>query len=228
VVRGADGNGHAINLKVTADHAQIQDFLAVAVKAEPPLMSGAVNLHVLFHLPPGKAAVLHKLHLKGSFSVANARFSNRKIQTDVDRLSLRARGKPKQAIALHKKQQQGEKTDAPKVASQIRGQFTLDQAQLRLSRLEYQLPGAWIGLTGTYSLSRKTLDLHGEVRTQAKASQMTTGWKSFMLKAVNPFLQKQGAGMQVPIRISGSQSKPKIGLDFKHRHRDAQLHKAQP
>lgn len=227
VVRGAGGHGHEIKLKVTADKAQIQDFLAVAVKAQPPLMSGAVKLHVLFELPPGKATVLDKLHLKGSFAIENAKFSSKKIQTDVDRLSLRAQGKPKQAKALHKKQQKGEKTDGPKIVSQIRGQFTLGNAQLRLSHLEYQLPGAWVGLTGTYSLSHKTLNLHGEVRTKAKASQMTTGWKSFMLKAVNPFLKKPGAGMQVPIKITGSQSKPKIGLDFKHRHRDQRVQKPQ-
>lgn len=227
VVRGADGHGHAVRLNVAADHAQIQDFLALAVKAEPAFMSGAVKLRVIFHLPPGKAAVLDKLHLKGSFAIANAKFSNRKIQTDVDRLSLRAQGKPKQARALHRKQEEGRKTDAGKIASQIRGEFVLANAQLRFSRVEYQLPGAWIGLTGTYSLSQKTLDLHGEVRTRAEASQMTTGWKSFMLKAVNPLLKKQGAGMQVPIQITGTQSKPKIGLDFKHRHRDAQVHEAQ-
>ncbi len=102
VVRGAGGHGHAIHLKVTADHAWIQDLLAVAVKAEPPIMGGPVKLHVLFHLPPGKAAVLDRLHLKGGFAIANAKFSSRKIQTEADRLSLRAQGKPKQARALHK------------------------------------------------------------------------------------------------------------------------------
>lgn len=220
VVRGKDGHGHEINLKVTVDKAQIQDFLAVAVKAEPPLMSGAVKMHVLFHLPPGKVAVMDKLHLKGDFEITNARFSNKKIQTDVDRLSLRAQGKPQDAKELHKQQDDGKTADSPKVASQIKGHFVLGNAQLRLSQLVYQLPGATVGLAGTYSLDHKTLNLHGEVRTKATASQMTTGWKSFVLKAVDPFLKKNGAGMQVPIRITGSQTKPKIGLDFKHRHRD--------
>ena len=226
VVRGKDGHGHAIKLKVTVDRAQIQDFLRVAVKAEPSLMTGAVKMHVKFDLPPGKVAVLDKLHLKGNFAIRNAKFSNKKIQADVDRLSLRARGRPKDAKALHQQQKEGHTANSPKIASQIDGQFVLGDAQLHLTHLEYRLPGAVIAMAGTYSLNRRTLNFHGQVRTQAKASQMTTGWMSFALKAVDPFLKKPGAGMQVPIKVTGEQSKPKIGLDFAHRHRDHRV--AQP
>lgn len=102
----------------------------------------------------------------------------------------------------------------------------LSHARLRLPHLEYRLPGATIGLAGTYLLDRKTLNFHGQVRTQATVSQMTTGWKSFALKVVDPILKKPGAGMQVPIKITGPQSKPRIGLDFAHRHQDHRV--AQP
>jgi hypothetical protein len=227
VVRGRNGYGHEIQLKVTVDKARIQDFLAVAVKAEPPLMNGAVKMHVLFYLPPGKAAVMDRLHLKGDFDIVNAKFSSRKIQTDVDQLSLRAQGKPEKAKELHKAQEDGKTTDSPRVTSQIRGYFVLANAQLLLRRLEYRLPGAIIGLAGTYSLDHKTLDLHGEVRTQAMASQMTTGWKSLVLKVADPFLKKPGVGMQLPIKIKGSQTKPEISLDFKHRHRDHRVLQSQ-
>jgi hypothetical protein len=228
VVRGKDGHGHAIHLNVVVDQAQIEDFLRVAVKAEPPLMTGAVKMHVKFDLPPGKVAVLDKLHLRGDFAIRDAKFSSKKIQTEVDRLSLRAQGRPKDAEALHQQQKQGHTANSPKIASQIDGQFMLGGAQLRLPHLEYRLPGAVIAMEGTYSLNHRTLNFHGQVRTQAKASQMTTGWKSFALKAVDPFLKKPGAGMQVPIKVTGQQSKPKIGLDFKHRHRDHRVAQPRP
>lgn len=37
------------------------------------------------------------------------------------------------------------------------------------------------------SLDGATFDFHGLLKTDAKLSQMTTGWKSILLKAVDPF-----------------------------------------
>jgi hypothetical protein len=44
---------------------------------------------------------------------------------------------------------------------------------------------------------------------------MTTGWKSMLLKAVDPLLKKHGAGVELPITISGTKSDPKFGIDTK-------------
>jgi hypothetical protein len=41
---------------------------------------------------------------------------------------------------------------------------------------------------------------------------MVTGWKSWLLKPVDPFLKKDGAGLQLPISISGTQSDVHFGL----------------
>jgi hypothetical protein len=46
---------------------------------------------------------------------------------------------------------------------------------------------------------------------------MTTGWKSILLKPVDPFFSKHGAGTEVPIRITGTESEPHFGLDFSHK-----------
>jgi hypothetical protein len=51
----------------------------------------------------------------------------------------------------------------------------------------------------------------------AKLSQMTTGWKSILLKPVDPFFSKDGVGTEVPIRITGTQAEPHIGLEFGHK-----------
>ena len=61
----------------------------------------------------------------------------------------------------------------------------------------------------------KKFDFHGTVRTQATLSQMVASpWKSWMLKAVDPFFHKHGAGAEIPIKISGTNSAPKFGLDL--------------
>jgi len=55
------------------------------------------------------------------------------------------------------------------------------------------------------------------LRLDAKLSQMTTGWKSILLKAVDPFFSKHGAGTQVPFKVTGTRSEPHFGLDFHHK-----------
>ena len=46
---------------------------------------------------------------------------------------------------------------------------------------------------------------------------MTTGWKSILLKPVDPFFSKDGVGTEIPIRITGTESEPHFGLDFGHK-----------
>jgi hypothetical protein len=43
---------------------------------------------------------------------------------------------------------------------------------------------------------------------------MTTGWKSLLLKAVDPFFKKDGAGAVLPIKITGTKSDPHFGLNL--------------
>jgi hypothetical protein len=48
----------------------------------------------------------------------------------------------------------------------------------------------------------------------AKISQTVTGWKSILLKVVDPlFKQKDGSGSAIPIKIGGTRNAPDFGLD---------------
>jgi hypothetical protein len=51
------------------------------------------------------------------------------------------------------------------------------------------------------------------VKTKATASAMLTGWKSWVAKPFDPLLKRDGAGLEVPITISGTKADPKLGLD---------------
>ena len=46
----------------------------------------------------------------------------------------------------------------------------------------------------------------------AKVSQTTTGWKSVLLKAVDPIFKRKNVGAEIPIHISGTPDKPSFGL----------------
>ncbi len=119
-------------------------------------------------------------------------------------LSMRAQGEPEKA-----------RPGAPDVVSQMTGTFDLAAGKLTFGDLEYTLPGASVALTGVYSLDGQRFEFYGKVRTEARLSQMVSSWwKRLLLKPVDPFFHKRGAGAEIPIRISGTRSAPKFGLNL--------------
>ena len=207
VVRMSTPKGHDIELDVVLDGARIEDLLQLGVRTDPPVMTGPVEMKTRLSLVPGDASVGDRLKLAGSFHVLDAHFTNEKVQGKVDSLSLRSQGKPRQA-------QEHTEED---VAVDLRGVFTLKDGLLSFSFLHFLIPGTHVDMMGDYGLDGKEFDFHGTARLDAKVSQMTTGWKSILLKPVDPFFSKGGAGTEVPIRITGTQSEPHIGLDFGHK-----------
>jgi hypothetical protein len=103
------------------------------------------------------------------------------------------------------------------VTSDLEGKFILSQGLLSFSYLHFLIPGTHADMTGQYSLDGNTFDFHGMLRLDAKLSQMTTGWKSILLKPVDPFFHKHGAGTELPFKISGTRQAPRFGLDFGHK-----------
>jgi hypothetical protein len=203
--------GRHVQLQITVGPADIADMLRLAVKTNPPLMRGVLHLTSSFDLPPGPGSVAQRMRLKGRFHIDNATFSNPRIQSGMNQLSLRGEGHAEQADeALH----DGSKA----VPTAVEGDFTLGDAKLNLSGLHCDVPGADIAVDGIYSLDGKRFDLQGKARLQAKASQMVTGWRSLLLTPVDPLLSKNGAGVEVPFQVSGTQAEPKFGVDIFGHH----------
>jgi len=211
VVRSADPPGHHISLDVDIPGGKIEDLLRLAVRTDPPVMTGKVRLQTKLDIPPGQGDIADRLYLKGKFQVSGAHFSNEHIQSKVDALSERSQGKPKLAT-----------DDIPdNVKSQMGGGFTLKDSVLTLPDLLFQMPGTWVNLDGTYSLDGNQFDFHGHARFDAKLSNMVGGWKAILLKPVDPFFSKHGAGTEVPIKITGTKSEPHFGLDFGQKKQEA-------
>ena len=208
VIRVSKPNGHDIELDVVLSHALIEDLLKLGVRTDPPVMTGPVEMKTRLSIAPGDANVADRLKLAGTFHVPAGHFTNEKVQGKLDALSLRSRGKPKQAR---------EHDNQENVAVDLRGVFALNDGLLLFSFLHFLVPGTHVDMTGTYGLDGQEFDFRGQARMDAKVSQMTTGWKSILLKPVDPFFSKDGAGTQVPIRITGTESEPHFGLDFGHK-----------
>jgi hypothetical protein len=197
--------GHDIALDVDMTNARIEDMLQLAVKTEPPLMRGALTMHTKLHIPPGPIRVAQKLQLAGRFNIRSVSFSNPKVQDKVDGMSMRAQGKPKEA-------HNAGSNHIAEVQSDMKADFTLGNAMTTVHNLNYQIPGALVIMNGVYSLNGEVFEFKGHVRTDATVSQMTIGWKSWLLKPVDPFLKKNGAGMEIPIQISGTKGDLHFGL----------------
>jgi len=209
IVRVKDPPGRRVDLDVAMGRGSIEDLLRLGVKTEPPVLTGPIRLKTRLNISPGQRDISDRLQLAGSFQVPVGHFTNDKIQTRIDNLSLRGRGEPK---LIGK-----EDTDVP---TDLKGRFVLQDGALSFSMLHFQIPGTHADMTGKYSLDGATFDFHGLLKTDAKLSQMTTGWKSILLKPVDPFFHKNGAGAEIPFKITGTRSEPHFGLDVGHDHSD--------
>jgi hypothetical protein len=201
-------------LDVDVTKARIQDLLRLAVKG-PPVMTGAARLRTKFLLPPGKQEIMDLLQLDGQFGIAGATFTSNTIQEKIADLSLRGQGRPKEAREINAG---SDPTEPETVVSDLNGGFALKDGTATLRHLSFAVPGAGIVLDGTYGLKNEQLDFAGTFRMQAKVSQAFTGWKSALLKAVDPLFSKHGAGTEVSIRIRGTREAPLFGLDLFHRN----------
>jgi hypothetical protein len=192
--------GRTVSLDVTMDKARLEDVLLLAVNAPKPPMTGALTLHTAFVIPPGHQDVVQKLQLEGRFAIGDARFTSAEVQNKIDELSRRASGRPLDV-------------GTKKVPSNFAGSFSLKHGTLDIPEVEFNTPGSVVRLSGRYRLAPETLDFSGTMVMDAKISETTTGFKSLLLKIVDPLFRHPGGGSAIPIRITGRRSDPDIGLD---------------
>lgn len=218
IVRVQSPHGHDIELDVVLDRARIEDLLKLGMKTDPPVMTGAVAMTAKFGLFPGSDDIANRLKLAGNFQIPDAHFTSESLQGKIDSLSLRSQGKPKLA-SEHRNDN---------VASDLRGTFQLSRGVLSFSSLHFMVPGTHADVTGRYSMDGNVFDFHGKLKLDAQLSQMTTGWKSLLLKPVDRFFRKDGAGTEIPFRVDGTRSAPHFGLDFGHKDLSAHKNGGQP
>jgi hypothetical protein len=194
--------GRIVTLDVTMENGRMEDLMRLAVHTPTPPMTGGIYLHTKFVIPPGKGDVVDKLQLDGRFAIDSGRFTDAGVQSKVNQLSHRARGRTSSP----------EKPE--KVVSDFRGRFTLGKSRLALPIVTFDIPGAIVQLGGAYSLRRETIDFNGSLFMDAKISETMTGFKSLLLKLADPFFRKNGRTV-VPLKISGTRNDPHFGLDVK-------------
>ncbi len=204
--------GKTVILDVTATQARMEDLLKLGVKSAVPPMTGAVDLHTAFRLPPGKVPTSEKLFLDGDIRVRSGHFTNPKVQAKVNQLSEKGRGDDQD-----RDKDKASADDTPeRVVSNLRARFRVDRGVIHISDLYFEVPGARVSIRGNCGMRSRELDFRGTLRLDAKLSETTTGIKSFLLKLVDPFFKnkKKGSGAQLPIKVTGTLQKPSFGLNL--------------
>lgn len=195
--------GHDTELTVSMDRGRIEDILTLATRTNPPTLAGAMSMREQLSLPPGKESLSSRIKLAGSFSVTGATFGNAAMQRKIDDLSMTAQGHPGETAPAN----------GGPVMSKLDVDFKQVNGKVNVSMLRYRIPGATLEMTGRYLMQGNSFDFKGTMRTDATASQMTTGWTSLLLKPLDPLLKKSGAGLEVPITFSGTKASPKFSVD---------------
>lgn len=194
--------GKTVSLDVTTSGGRLEDLIRLAARGEKPPVVGDVSLDTKLVLPPGNKEIHEKLTLDGEFQVQKAHFTTPEVQQKVETLSRRSQGVK----------------NAPEdttFASNFKGRFNLKDSVMTFPRLTFSVPGSLVTLHGSYELVSEQLDFHGTLSLQAKVSQTTTGIKSFLLKAVDPLFEKNGAGTVLPLNVTGPQDHPLFKVDIR-------------
>ena len=199
VIKNEEYSKRSINLDVTMPNGQMRDLLTLSMKG-PPFLEGLMTMKSRIDLPPLNATVKEKLVLDGTFDVHDAKFLKSTIQDQIDQLSRRGQGQPKNQ-------------EIDEVISKMQGSFHLENQIMTFRSLAFEVPGAAVSVTGNYDMVHDTLDFHGAVKLDAHISQTMTGWKRWLLKPADPFFAKNGAGTFLKIKIAGDAQHPKFGLD---------------
>jgi hypothetical protein len=200
--------GKTVVAQLSAKQARIEDLLWMFVADEPVAMTGPILFRAKMQIPPDHREFGRRLQLQGDFGISDAQYPNPQTQRNVDVLSARARGEADQ-VEDTKDKQGNDSYDPGRVVSDVKGQVTLKDGIAHLADVSFDVPGADALVSGTYSLLTERVDLSGHMHMVADLSNTTTGVKSLLLKAVEPFMHKSKRKESVvAIRIGGTYDHP--------------------
>lgn len=190
--------GKTTSLDLAVRDGRIQDILFMFIREPRSPLTGSVRFVAKTTIPPDQGPFLRKVQLEGDFGIDSAQFTNSQTQQTVDKLSEHGRGEKEDA----------HDADPERVLSDLKGHVLLKNGMATFTNLSFGVPGAVAQLQGTYDLISERIDLRGTLQLQAKLSDATSGVKSFLIKALDPFLKSNRPGVPLPISITGTYQHP--------------------
>lgn len=207
---GTPGKTTVIDLVVRNGRAE--DVLLPFITRPVPI-TGPAALHAHAVLDPSQPnrGFLDRLHVTGAFDAPAENVTDADMRKELTSFSLRAQG--------------GKAPDPPKDApppavgalSSLQGPVTIEKGIAHTPDLEFQVAGAKARLAGTFNFDNEAVHLTGKLGTDAELSHDTTGFKSILLKPLDPFFKKHKRGAVIPIAVTGMPGHYKVTQNFTHK-----------
>ena len=180
-------DGRTVTLDVAMDKSRIEDIMTMVVKTASPPMVGALKLNDQVRAAAGRER-------RDRSAAARRPVLDRQGAVH----QLRRAGQDRRAEQTRPRQDGGAGEGARRRPTS-RAASSSAAAASTLPEVSFDVPGARVELAGTYALKPETLDFKGQLLLDAKISQTVTGWKSLLLKVVDPlFKQKDGSRQRHP------------------------------
>lgn len=196
------GQGKDVALEVTTDYARVEDLLDLVLSSPRPPMTGAVSIKGRVTVPPGDERFLKKIRFDGAVDITGARFTNPDAQQPLNRLS---------ESAVPGGDWDGQ--NLPTAFSNIRGHVSGRNGIAALTNVRLTMDGSEALMQGSYDLIGEEVNLHGTLRTDGKVYSTAKGFKSILLRVVNPFFKHKAQETIVGFKITGKYPHPTIGLE---------------
>jgi hypothetical protein len=204
IVRARELKGRRIEMDVNTRQARVEDLLRLALTADPPPISGPIDLETTLHIEPGDAPVIRRLRLDGRFTIKRARFARTDIQKTLGRVSRITGGESVGG------------DEGSSVAANLAGRFTLADGTMHFANVSFEVPGTAVRLAGSYGLESGAMDLKGTVRVARSVADVApprvAGWME-ALGRIDQRLKLDTSGTTIPITIRGSREKPVFRVD---------------
>lgn len=188
--------GKTASLDLLVRDGRIEDVLLLFVKEPRSPLMGLTSFRAHVTIPPDQEDFVRKVKLEGEFGIGGARFTSPRTESSLADLSRRARG------------QKETREDPERVLSDLRGQVALSHGVATFTHLSFTVPGARAQMQGTYNLVNQRINLHGLLHMNNSLANATSGIKSFLLKALGPFLKSNHRGEVLPVSITGTYDHP--------------------
>ena len=204
-IAGHEGDqGKAAKFDIVVPQGRVDDLLYLFTKGEPG-MSGDIAATGKFTWPSGPRRFLEKIALDLGFGTRDSGFTDPQTQATVNRLSGSAEGESEKQL----------KSDPSTALSELRGNIQMRGGTAQISNGSFQVPGADAAVHGSYSLLNQRVDLHGTLHTRGQLSEMTSGFKAVLVKALTPVFRKEHSDRVVPFQITGAYGNAAVEIDWK-------------
>ncbi|HJT69630.1 MAG TPA: AsmA-like C-terminal region-containing protein [Terriglobales bacterium] len=197
IASGRDSKRRAI-VDLTCSRGRIEDTFYPFIHSATAPLTGTATFQMHVQIPSGKERFLKRIELKSQFQISDARFSNERTQTRVQKIS----------------EEPGQKQPSMDASVDLQGQVTLEQGVAHIWQLAVQDQEASAQLRGIYNLLNQRVDMHGKLETKASLTKTTSGIKALFAKVIGPFFKKTHNEKIVPVKITGTYQHPSFGLDL--------------